>query len=91
MSKVQDVDNVILMPNGSVVTVNVKEKGVAYLWWLFFGTFGAHQFYMGKTGRAVSMLLTLGWLTVGVWIDLFTIPRQILRITSMISRILMDG
>jgi TM2 domain-containing membrane protein YozV len=59
-----------------------KSTGVAYLLWFFLGAFGAHQFYMGKTGRAISMLLTIGWLTVGLWIDLFTIPRQIRKVNA---------
>ncbi len=31
----------------------------------FFGVFGAHRFYVGKTGSAVAMLLTIGGL--GIW------------------------
>lgn len=61
----------------------VKLKvSTAYWLWFFFGALGVHHFYMGKTGRAVGYLLTLGWLTVGVWIDLFTIPRQIRKINT---------
>lgn len=54
----------------------LKSTGTAYLLWFFLGAFGAHQFYLGKTGRAVSMLLTLGWLTIGLWIDMFTLGKQ---------------
>jgi TM2 domain-containing membrane protein YozV len=32
---------------------------------LFFGIFGAHRFYVGKTGSAIVQLLTLGGL--GIW------------------------
>jgi TM2 domain-containing membrane protein YozV len=31
----------------------------------FFGIFGAHRFYVGKTGTAIFMILTLGGL--GIW------------------------
>lgn len=54
-----------------------KSLGVAYVLWFFLGIFGGHQFYLRKTGRAIGYLLTLGWLTVGLWIDLFTLPSQV--------------
>ncbi|MEU8259300.1 TM2 domain-containing protein [Micromonospora sp. NPDC048999] len=59
-----------------------KSVGTAYLLWFFLGALGVHQFYLGKTGRAVSMLLTFGWLTIGLWIDLFTLPRQVRAINA---------
>jgi TM2 domain-containing membrane protein YozV len=51
--------------------------GVAYVWWFFLGGVGAHQFYLGKTGRAISYIFTAAWLTVGLWIDVFTLPSQV--------------
>jgi TM2 domain-containing membrane protein YozV len=60
-------------------TAGGKSVGVAYLLWFFFGVIGVHQFYLGRTGRGVSYIFTLGWLTVGLWIDLFTLPRQVRR------------
>lgn len=64
---------------------NRKSTGVAYLLWLFLGSFGAHRFYLGATatGGIQLMLLLLGWLPLfvgwmflGIWllIDLFLIP-----------------
>ena len=63
---------------------------VAYLLLIFFGGFGAHRFYLGRTGSAVAQLLLfiLGWLTlvfvvgfvlllvVGIWVivDIFLVP-----------------
>lgn len=32
---------------------------------LFLGCFGAHRFYVGKTGSAIAQLLTCGG--VGIW------------------------
>lgn len=64
------------------IQVEQKSVGVAYLLWLFFGTFGAPSFYLGKTGRGVSMLLTLGWLFVGLFVDLFTLPRQVREVNE---------
>jgi hypothetical protein len=60
----------------------VKSLSVAYLLWLFLGLFGAHQFYLGKPGRGISYLLTCAWLTIGWWIDLFTLPTQVKHASS---------
>jgi TM2 domain-containing membrane protein YozV len=70
-----------------------KETSVAYLLWFFLGQFGAHRFYLGKTGSAVAMLLIvlisiplafvfvgyLGFFTIFVWwiVDAFLIPGWI--------------
>lgn len=72
---------VVTQPTVQVV-VSPKSVGITYVLWLFFGALGVHQFYLGKTGRALSMLFTLGWLTVGLWIDLFTIPRQVRAVNA---------
>lgn len=69
---------------------NRKSVGVAYLLLIFLGGFGAHRFYLGRTGSAVAMLLLnlFGWITVllGVglillgfawlwlFVDLFLVP-----------------
>lgn len=34
----------------------VKSPTVAYLLWFFLGGFGAHRFYMGRTGSAIGMV-----------------------------------
>ncbi|MEU2611943.1 TM2 domain-containing protein [Micromonospora sp. NPDC007271] len=59
-----------------------KSVGTAYVLWFFLGALGIHQFYLGKTARAVSMLLTFGWLTIGLWIDLFTLPGQVRKVNA---------
>lgn len=82
-------------PNIDVTTLmrydaNKKSTAVAYLLLLFVGLFGAHRFYLGRTGSAVAMLvlalvsflLTLvvigvfGILALYVWVfvDLFLVP-----------------
>ena len=45
---------------------NKKSTGVAYLLLIFFGTFGAHRFYMGRTGSAIGILV-LTLLTITTW------------------------
>jgi TM2 domain-containing membrane protein YozV len=39
----------------------------------FFGVFGAHRFYAGKTGTAVLQLFTLGGLGIWAMIDFIMI------------------
>ncbi len=72
------------------VTNDTRSPVIAYLLLVFLGGFGAHRFYLGKTGTAVAMLIlwVLGWMTlilgvglimlaaVGIWafVDLFLIP-----------------
>lgn len=67
-----------------------KSALIAYLLWWFLGGFGAHRFYLGRTGSAVAMLVItlvsmvlvlvavglLGILAIGIWwlIDAFLIP-----------------
>lgn len=67
-----------------------KSVLVAYLLWWFLGSFGAHRFYLGKTGSAVAMLIIMlisipamfiligfvGIAVIGVWwlVDAFLIP-----------------
>ncbi|HWN17293.1 MAG TPA: TM2 domain-containing protein [Gemmatimonadales bacterium] len=42
-----------------------KSRGVAFALAALLGPFGAHRFYVGKTGTAVLMLCTVGGL--GLW------------------------
>lgn len=58
-------------------TAAPKSVGVAYVLWFFLGVIGVHQFYLGKVGRGVSYIFTLGWLGIGLLIDLFTLPGQV--------------
>jgi TM2 domain-containing membrane protein YozV len=70
-----------------------KSMLVAYLLLIFLGGFGAHRFYLGRTGSALAMLalLILGFLTIalvvgafllgalGIWVivDLFLVPGMV--------------
>jgi hypothetical protein len=59
-----------------------RAVGIAYVWWFFLGGVGAHQFYLGKTGRAISYIFTFGWLGIGILIDLFTLPAQTRQVNA---------
>ena len=50
-----------------------KDWLTALLLCIFLGGFGAHRFYVGKTGSAVAQLLTLGGCVVWTIIDLVNI------------------
>jgi TM2 domain-containing membrane protein YozV len=45
----------------------------AFLLCFLFGVFGAHRFYVGKTGTAILMIFTLGGLGIWMMIDLILI------------------
>ncbi|MEG1777499.1 MAG: TM2 domain-containing protein [Angelakisella sp.] len=50
-----------------------KHKWVAFFLCLLFGMFGVHRFYVGKVGTGILYLLTLGFLGIGIALDLFMI------------------
>ncbi|PZQ90598.1 MAG: hypothetical protein DI534_05175 [Leifsonia xyli] len=55
-----------------------KSVGTAYLFMLFslIGVCGIQHFYLGKIGRGILWLLTVGLFGIGTIIDLFTLPSQ---------------
>ena len=55
-----------------------SEKGFVptLLLCLFLGGLGAHRFYVGRTGTAIAMLLTLGGLGIWSLIDLIFIATS---------------
>ena len=42
-----------------------KSRGIAFILAMVLGVFGAHRFYVGKTGTGILMVCTLGGL--GIW------------------------
>lgn len=53
--------------------VSPKNKWVAFALAWFLGCFGAHRFYVGKTGTAIAQLLTVGGCGIWALIDLVMI------------------
>ena len=62
-------------PQPRVAVARTSERRIlpALLLCFFFGVFGAHRFYAGKTGTAIVQLLTLGGLGIWALIDLILI------------------
>ena len=50
-----------------------KNRLLVLLLAFFFGVFGAHRFYVGKTGTAIVQLLTIGGLGIWSFIDFLII------------------
>lgn len=62
-----------------VVAVPQKDMGIAYVLWFFFGVLGVHHLYLGNIVRGLLYLFTLGFLGLGVLLDLFLIPSMTRR------------
>src|SRR6218665_2738531 len=68
-----------LMPGQTVTIVIVnppaqKTLCEAYILCVFFGFFGWHHFYLGRSGMGVLYLLTVGVFGIGWIIDLIRLP-----------------
>lgn len=74
-----------ITPQVTLVQVNQKSTGVAYLLWFLLGLVGGHQFYLGKVGRGLLYLFTLGILGIGTLIDLFTLPSQVRQVNTQLA------
>lgn len=59
-----------------------KNLGVAYLLWFFFGLLGVHHFYLGKVGRGVLWLATMGLFTIGWLVEAVTLPSLVRRVNA---------
>jgi len=49
----------------------MKDKGVAYLLWLFLGFLGIHRFYTGNIISGIIWFFTGGLFGIGWFFDLF--------------------
>jgi TM2 domain-containing membrane protein YozV len=70
---------------------NKKTALVAYLLWFFLGLFGAHNFYLGRTGVAVTQLILslilVGMIITMFWVlvDAFLIPGWLRRQNNLLA------
>lgn len=70
---------------------NKKTALVAYLLWFFLGLFGAHNFYLGRIGVAVTQLILslilIGLAVTVVWVlvDAFLIPGWVRRQNNLLA------
>jgi TM2 domain-containing membrane protein YozV len=70
---------------------NKKTALVAYLLWFFLGLFGGHNFYLKRTGVAVTQLILsitlIGMVITWVWmiVDAFLIPGWIRNYNNMLA------
>lgn len=65
-----------------------KSPVVAWLLWVFLGSIGAHNFYLGRVGSGIGyiLLLVLGWLTIWLLIgSIFFIALGIWWIVDAIT------
>ncbi len=58
----------------------------AVLLCFFLGTFGAHRFYVGKTGTAILMIVTVGGF--GIWTLIDFIMLLVSKFTDKDGRLL---
>jgi TM2 domain-containing membrane protein YozV len=62
------------------ITNQMPSVGVAYLLWFLLWPFGAHRFYLGRTGTGIVFVVlsitVVGLIVSGIWafVDLFLIP-----------------
>lgn len=85
-----------LMLLESEVRAYGKDMTVAYILWFFLGVFGAHRFYMGKTGSAIAQLiLTLtfvGSFITAIWwfVDAFLLHTMVKERNDYVESSIID-
>ncbi len=84
-----------------------KSSGISYLLWFFLGGFGAHRFYLGRTGSAIAMLAiyivswiltfvaigAIGLIVIAIWwiVDAFLIPGMVRKNNEALQQNIESG
>eukprot|EP01087_Luapelamoeba_hula_P009642 TRINITY_DN250_c0_g2_i1.p2 TRINITY_DN250_c0_g2~~TRINITY_DN250_c0_g2_i1.p2 ORF type:complete len:130 (-),score=15.62 TRINITY_DN250_c0_g2_i1:19-408(-) len=55
----------------------MKDVGVAYVLWFFFGLFGVHRFYLDRPCSGLVWLCTGGFFLIGWIVDICLIPGMV--------------
>lgn len=61
------------MTEAAAANVSPRSRTVAAVLAFFLGGLGIHRFYVGKTGTAILMILTIGGLGIWVLVDFIMI------------------
>ena len=59
-----------------VTNTSDKKRGTALALCIFLGFFGAHYFYVGRIGRGLLYLFTVGLFGIGCIADIFKILNR---------------
>ena len=87
---IHDLDNRELLIYREQLESKRKQPLLAWLLWFFLGVFGGHRFYLGHTGIAVAMLLTLGGLGIWTLIDAFFIQKNLRQIETAVANAILS-
>lgn len=63
-----------------------KQVHVAYILLIFFGIIGGHKFYLRRPGLGLAYIFTLGFVGIGVIVDVFTLNEQVNKTNRKINR-----
>ncbi|MFO7722309.1 MAG: TM2 domain-containing protein, partial [Bacteroidales bacterium] len=74
-----------------IYDANKKSVGLAYVLLIFFGGFGIHRFYLGRTGSAVAMVLLMGLTLLTWWFGLGILTMLVLSIWVFVDLFLTAG
>ena len=73
-NQIPQVINVhVAAPQATAPSISNKSRGIALVLCILLGFFGAHLFYVGKSGRGVLYFFTAGLFFIGIVLNFFSI------------------